>query len=102
MRFVTLFFAELHWPVSFPGWLALSGSATLYVVATLLLFKAVDLVGSLQTAIIDNTSPVWAMILGILVLGQWLTVQQVIGASVTVAAVMLLQWIARPKTQSTS
>ena len=100
--FVTLFFAELHWPVSFSGWLALSGSATLYVVATLLLFKAVDLVGSLQTAIIDNTSPVWAMILGILVLGQWLTVQQVIGASVTVAAVMLLQWIARPKTQSTS
>ena len=100
--FVTLFFAELHWPVSFPGWLALSGSATLYVVATLLLFKAVDWVGSLQTAIIDNTSPVWAMILGILVLGQWLTVQQVIGASVTVAAVMLLQWIARPKTRSTS
>ena len=42
------------------------------------------------------------MILGVLVLGQWLTVQQVIGASVTVAAVMLLQWIARPKTQSTS
>ena len=95
--FVSLFFAKLHWPVSFPGWFALSGSATLYLVATLLLFKAVDLVGSLQTAIIDNTSPVWAMILGILVLGQWLTVQQVIGASVTVAAVMLLQWIARPR-----
>ena len=100
--FVSLFFAELNWPVSFPGWLALSGSAVLYVVATLLLFKAVDLVGSIQTAIIDNTSPVWAMILGILMLGQWLNVQQVIGASVTVVAVMLLQWIARPKTQPTS
>jgi hypothetical protein len=33
------------------------------------------------------------------VLGQWLTAQQVMGASVTVAAVMLLQWIARPKTR---
>jgi drug/metabolite transporter (DMT)-like permease len=97
--FVSLFIAKLTWPASFWGWLALCGSAVLYVAATLLLFKAVDLVGSLQTAIIDNTSPVWAMILGVVVLGQWLTAQQVIGASVTVAAVMLLQWIARPKTR---
>jgi drug/metabolite transporter (DMT)-like permease len=99
--FVSLFIAELSWPTSFPGWLALCSSSVLYVVATLLLFKAVDLVGSLQTAIIDNSSPVWAMILGVIVLGQWLNAQQVIGASVTVAAVMLLQWIVRPKSQST-
>ena len=97
--FVSIFIAELTWPASFRGWLALCGSAVLYVAATLLLFKAVNLVGSLQTAIIDNTSPVWAMILGVIVLGQWLTAQQVIGASVTVAAVMLLQWITRPKTR---
>ncbi len=96
--FVSLFIVELTWPASPVGWLALCGSAVLYVTATLLLFKAVDLVGSLQTAIIDNTSPVWAMILGVIVLGQWLTAQQVMGASVTVVAVMLLQWIARPKT----
>ena len=95
--FVSIFIVELTWPTSSEGWLALSGSAVFYAVATLLLFKAVDLVGSLQTAIIDNTSPVWAMILGIIVLGQWLTVQQVIGATITVAAVMLLQWISRPK-----
>ena len=100
--FVSLFVAELTWPASLPGWLALCGSSVLYVVATLLLFKAVDLVGSLQTAIIDNTSPVWAMILGVIVLGQWLSAQQLIGASVTVAAVMLLQWIVRPKTQNDS
>jgi drug/metabolite transporter (DMT)-like permease len=96
--FVSLFIAELTWPVSFPGWLALCSSSVLYVIATLFLFKAVDLVGSLQTAIIDNTSPVWAIILGVIVLGQWLNAQQVMGASVTVAAVMLLQWIVRPKT----
>ena len=100
--FVSLFLAELTWPASLPGWLALCGSSVLYVVATLLLFKAVDLVGSLQTAIIDNTSPIWAMILGVIVLGQWLSAQQLIGASVTVAAVMLLQWITRPKSQNDS
>ena len=96
--FVSIFIVELTWPTSTGGWLALGGSAVFYVVATLLLFKAVDLVGSLQTAIIDNTSPVWAMILGVMILGQWLSVQQVIGASITVTAVMLLQWITRPKT----
>ena len=99
---VSLFFAELTWPTSFPGWLGLCGSSVLYVIATLFLFKAVDLVGSLQTAIIDNTSPIWAIILGVIVLEQWLSAQQLIGASVTVAAVMLLQWITRPKTQNDS
>ena len=99
---VSLFFAELAWPASFPGWLALCSSSVLYVVATLFLFKAVDLVGSLQTAIIDNTSPIWAIILGVIVLEQWLSAQQLIGASVTVAAVMLLQWITRPKSQNDS
>ena len=96
--FVSLFIVELTWPASPLGWLALCGSAVLYVTATLLLFKAVDLVGSLQTAIIDNTSPIWAMILGVIVLGQWLTAPQVIGASVPVVAVLLQQWIARPTT----
>ena len=96
--FVSIFIVELTWPTYTGGWLALGGSAVFYVVATLLLFKAVDLVGSLQTAIIDNTSPVWAMILGVIILGQWLTVQQIIGATITVTAVMLLQWITRPKT----
>jgi len=96
--FVSIFIVELTWPTSSEGWLALSGSAVFYAVATLLLFKAVDLVGSLQTAIIDNTSPVWAMILGVIILGQWLNVQQVMGASITVTAVMLLQWLTRPKT----
>ena len=98
VAFLSIFIVELTWPTSSGGWLALCGSAVFYVVATLLLFKAVDLVGSLQTAIIDNTSPVWAMILGVIVLGQWLTAQQVMGASITVTAVMLLQWITRPKT----
>ena len=98
VSFVSIFIVELTWPTSSGGWLALCGSAVFYVLATLLLFKAVDLVGSLQTAIIDNTSPVWAMILGVIVLGQWLTAQQVMGASITVTAVMLLQWITRPKT----
>ena len=98
VSFVSILIVELTWPTSSGGWLALCGSAVFYVVATLLLFKAVDLVGSLQTAIIDNTSPVWAMILGVIVLGQWLTAQQVMGASITVTAVMLLQWITRPKT----
>ena len=99
---VSLFFAELTWPTSFPGWLGLCSSSVLYVIATLFLFKAVDLVGSLQTAIIDNTSPIWAIILGVIVLEQWLSAQQLIGASLTVAAVMLLQWITRPKTQNDS
>lgn len=94
---ISLTMVEPSWPDSGPGWLTLAASAGLYVGATLLLFRAVDLVGSLQTAIIDNTSPIWAMILGFIVLAQWLTPREVAGALVTVGAVMLLQWLRRPK-----
>lgn len=83
---------ELHWPLSKAGWSNFLGSTFFYVVATYCLFRAVNLVGPLQTAVIDNTSPVWAMLFGFLLLQEWLSVQQLIGAFMVILAVMAMQW----------
>ncbi len=84
---------ELHWPEQPAGWLAFAGSGVFYVVATLFLFKAVSLIGPLKTAIIDNTAPVWAIVFGYFLLQQILTLQQIFGAIVVIAAVIALQLV---------
>ena len=88
---ISLALVPLKWPGTGRGWLAFWGSSGLYVVATFTLFKAVSLAGPLRTAIIDNTSPVWATLFGFLLLGQVLSVKQLGGILVVVAAVIALQ-----------
>lgn len=95
LLFLTL--VDLQWPETVIGWLAFSGSSGCYVVATFLLFTAVDMVGPLRTAIIDNTSPVWAILFGFLLLGQVLSPVQIVGAIMVIAGVLCTQWIKRER-----
>ena len=88
---LSLTVVELEWPSQTIGWLAFAGSSAFYVVATFCLFKAVAIIGSLKTAVIDNTAPIWATLFGYLLLQQSLTLQQGIGATVVVSAVIGLQ-----------
>ena len=85
----------LEWPIGKLGWIVFSASSFFYVAATFALFMAVNLVGPLRTAIIDNTSPVWAILFGYLLLNQILTIRQLMGALVVISAVMLLQFMKR-------
>jgi drug/metabolite transporter (DMT)-like permease len=88
---VTIDAIALEWPTDNLGWVVFSASSFFYVAATFALFMAVNLVGPLRTAIIDNTSPVWAILFGYLLLEQILTIRQFLGALVVIGAVMLLQ-----------
>ncbi|MDJ0956539.1 MAG: DMT family transporter [Arenicellales bacterium] len=93
-----LIFVDLEWPTTPIGWLAFTGSGGCYVVATFLLFTAVDMVGPLRTAIIDNTSPVWAVLFGFLLLGQALSLTQILGVVIVVSGVLGIQWVKRERT----
>ncbi len=87
---------DLEWPESIRGWAAFCASAVFYVSATFMLFRAVNLIGPLHTAIIDNTSPVWAIGFSFLLLNQALRPSQIAGAMIVVCAIILLQWTNRP------
>ena len=50
-----------------------------------------NLVGPLQTAVIDNTSPVWAILFGMLLLGQLLSPKQIIGAIIVIVGALSVQ-----------
>ena len=86
---------DLHWPAAPAGWIVFTGSTVFYVLATFTLFMAVSRIGPLRTAIIDNTAPVWAILFGLLLLGEALNTRQILGVIVVVSAVIALQIVNR-------
>ena len=88
---VSLALVPLEWPRTDHGWTLLAVSTGLYVLATTLLFTAVKMIGPLRTAIIDNSAPIWAIVLGALLLGERLSAVQLFGGALVIGAVLLVQ-----------
>lgn len=88
---VSLTVVSLEWPRTDQGWTLLAASTGLYVLATTLLFAAVKMIGPLRTAIIDNSAPVWAIVLAALLLGERLNMVQLCGGALVISAVVLVQ-----------
>ena len=88
---VSLALVPLEWPRTDHGWTLLVASTGLYVLATTLLFIAVKMIGPLRTAIIDNSAPIWAIVLGALLLGERLSAVQLFGGALVIGAVLLVQ-----------
>ena len=88
---VSLALVPLEWPRTDHGWTLLAVSTGLYVLATTLLFTAVKMIGPMRTAIIDNSAPVWAIVLGALLLGERLSMVQLFGGALVIGAVLLVQ-----------
>ena len=88
---VSLALVPLEWPHTDHGWTLLAVSTGLYVLATTLLFTAVKMIGPLRTAIIDNSAPIWAIVLGALLLGERLSAVQLLGGALVIGAVLLVQ-----------
>ena len=82
---------ELAWPLGAVGWWAFAGSSLFYVLATFSLFTALKMIGPLRTAVLDNSAPVWAVILAYWLLGEAMPVTQITGAALVVAALITLQ-----------
>lgn len=91
MLAVVLGGAPVEWPDNTNGLQAMMASTLLYGVATALLFIAVDIIGPVRFAVIDNTSPIWAGLMGYLLLSESLSWQQGAGALLVVGGVIAVQ-----------
>ena len=89
--FVSLAAADLEWPHTHQGWTLLVASTGLYVVASTLLFVAIKMIGPMRTAIIDNSAPVWAIVLAAFLLDQRMSAVQLFGGGLVIGAVVLVQ-----------
>ena len=92
---VSFTLVNLEWPHTRQGWTLLGASTGLYVLASTLLYAAIKMIGPFRTAIIDNSAPIWAIVLAALLLGQRLHPAQLFGGALVIAAVLLVQFSLR-------
>jgi drug/metabolite transporter (DMT)-like permease len=79
-----------HLPTAAAGWAGLAALTFLYGTAFTIMFTVLPRLGVVGNSAIMNVEPVFALVLGWLILGQAIAPVQVAGALVVVGAVMVL------------
>lgn len=87
---LTWLFSEFAWPRDAAGWIGLAMCSVLYSIAITSLFVVLPRVGPVSNAGALNFEPIASLGLGWLLLGQAMTITQVIGALVVVAAIVTI------------
>ncbi|MFO0998075.1 MAG: DMT family transporter [Alphaproteobacteria bacterium] len=81
----------LAFPSGTPGWLAFTGAVVFFSIATFCLFIAISLIGPLRTGVIDNGSPIWAILFAAFLIDETLGPLQWLGSAIVVAAIVANQ-----------
>lgn len=88
-----LFAHELDLPIGVPVW---SNILMLALVSTVIAFstliKGLSVLGPVRTSIIATVEPFFTAMLGVIVLGNQLTITTLVGGILIAAAVLLIQW----------
>ena len=82
-----------HTPDSGTGWLAFVGTSVGSTLSTLLIYMSTNRVGPFRTAFIMNLEPLVTTILSILLLGEFLTPVQALGAAVMLVSLCVFQFV---------
>jgi drug/metabolite transporter (DMT)-like permease len=85
-----------HLPTATPGWWGLATLTFLYGTAFTIMFTVLPRLGVVGNSAIMNVEPVFALVLGWLILDQTIAAQQVAGALIVVGAVVALGLRKRP------
>jgi drug/metabolite transporter (DMT)-like permease len=85
-----LFTGGMAWPHDTPGWTGLAVLMVLYSAGFSVLFVAMPRLDMARNASVMNIEPIATLFMGWLVLGQWVTPVQLLGAFVVVAGIVAL------------
>ncbi|MBL8376735.1 MAG: EamA family transporter [Burkholderiales bacterium] len=90
--------SNLQWPDSARGLLAIAGVCGFYAIGVVMLFASATRIGPARTATIMTLEPVIAIALSTALLGQGLTIVQLIGGLLVITGVTAAQWVRRAGT----
>ena len=86
----TQFMGEFHWPNASAGWWGLAALILLYGSGITILFTVLPKLGVVGNSAIMNVEPIFALILGWIILDQSVSFVQLIGALIVVGTVIKL------------
>ena len=79
----------LNLPETALGWVGLVGGSVSFVVSVLCFFTALKAVETVSATLVANLEPILAIAIAYLLLGEVLTVPQLIGGAIVIAAILL-------------
>ena len=84
---------EWHLPATLWGWGAFFGAALTTTLSTLLIYMSANTVGPFRTALVMNLEPLLTLIFSMILLGEVLTLVQLLGAAVMIGALCTFQFV---------
>ena len=84
---------EWHTPETLLGWAAFAGTSAGSTVSTLLIYISTNRVGPFRTAFIMNLEPLVTTILSMVLLAEWLSPVQVLGAAAMLVSLCVFQFV---------
>jgi len=75
-------------PQTAPGWIGFIAAAVLYGFAMIAFFIAISMIGPVRTSLLSYADPVISAGLGVVVLGQALTLPQIAGIALVIVALI--------------
>jgi drug/metabolite transporter (DMT)-like permease len=89
---ICLLTLDLEFPNTSRGWAAFIALPFVYIVATTAFFAAVSVIGSVRASLFMNIEPVVTITFGFVLLGQVLTLPQMLGAAFVISAIIAVRW----------
>jgi drug/metabolite transporter (DMT)-like permease len=87
---------DFHLPRDTIGWVGLGGAAGIYSVLPMSMFAVAKLAGPVRTALVMNFEPIASLLLGSVLLGQVLTLPQMLGMALVVASLVVARRASLP------
>lgn len=84
-------------PVDVIGWAALLALPLFYVVAVIGWYSTIAVLGAMRVAFISNGEPIFTVIMATTLLGEVLSLQQMIGAALVIGAIFAVQIFGRSR-----
>ena len=83
---------EFRLPLTSDGWIGLILIIVLQSSSIPLFYIAIQRIGAESTALINNSQPVVSIMAAILIFGEMLTQERLIGAFMVVGGIVAIQW----------
>ena len=89
--------SEFSLPGTTRGWIGFVTVPVVYTVAIATFFAGIAYVGAVRASLVMNLEPVASITLGFIVLGQVLSIRQLVGAVIVIGAVTAVKWLGEKK-----
>ena len=97
---MSAFWGSIDLPQTSIGWMGFVGVLIFYTIAVASFFAGIAYIGAVRASLVMNLEPIASIVLGFALLSQVLTLQQLLGALIVIAAVTAVKWLSGKKTEN--